>query len=142
MPSSDSVRSDLIAHCRELRARAYAPYSNYRVAAILETPSGSLFEGVNVENVSYGATVCAERTAIGTMITAGERRIARAYIATKDGGTPCGICLQSLSEFTDDPGQLEIVLIREEGDFTVTTLADLAPRLFRSDEVAPTQPKT
>lgn len=141
MQSSDSVRFDLVVRCRELRARAYAPYSNYKVAAILETPSGTLFEGVNVENISYGATVCAERTAIGSMVTSGEHRIVRAYVATKDGGTPCGICLQSLSEFTDDSGHLEIVLIPEQGDFSVTTLAELAPRLFRSDEVVSSRSK-
>ncbi len=141
MPSSDAVRADLVARCRDLRARAYAPYSNYKVAAILETPSGALFEGVNVENISYGATVCAERTAIGTMVTAGEHRIVRAYVATKDGGTPCGICLQSLSEFTDDPALLEIILIPEQGEFSVTTLAELAPRLFRSAEVLSSNPK-
>lgn len=141
MPSSNAIQDPLIKRCRELMARAYAPYSNYRVAAILETPNGALYEGVNVENISYGATVCAERTAIGTMVTAGDHRIVRAYIATKDGGTPCGICLQSLSEFTDDPAALQIVLIPEQGDYSVTTLADLAPRLFRSPEVvaAPTE---
>lgn len=140
MPNSKTIDVSLVAKCRALRDRAYAPYSNYRVAAILETPSGTLFEGVNVENISYGATVCAERTAIGTMVTAGELRIVRAYIATKDGGTPCGICLQSLSEFTDDPKNLEIVLIPEAGDHTVTTLAELAPRLFRSPEVVAVPP--
>ena len=141
MPSSESINPELVVRCQQLRVRAYAPYSNYQVAAILETSNGNLFEGVNVENISYGATVCAERTAIGTMVTAGEHRIVRAYIATKDGGTPCGICLQCLSEFTDDPATLEIILIPEQGDYSVTTLSELAPRLFRSDEVVATPPR-
>jgi len=121
------------------RENAYAPYSGYRVGAALEDDGGRIFTGCNVENVSYPASICAERTAIVKMVSEGGRKIRRIAVATKDGGTPCGVCLQTSLEFSDDPAKLEIVSLNDAGDRRVYTLAQLLPLGFRSDEVRRTE---
>lgn len=117
------------------RERAYAPYSGYAVGAALEDERGRVFSGCNVENVSYPASICAERTAIVKMVSEGGRSIRRIAVATKDGGTPCGICLQTILEFALDPEALEVVAVNEAGESNVFTLAQLMPHGFRSAEV-------
>jgi cytidine deaminase len=121
------------------RADAYAPYSGYHVGAALEDIDGRIFTGVNVENVSYGACICAERTAIVKMVSEGGRQIKRIAVATKDGGTPCGICLQTLLEFTPDPSTMEIVAVNDRFEEQSFTLAQLMPVGFQSAEVLRTE---
>ena len=98
---------------REARSRAYAPYSGFTVGAALQTKSGGVFVGCNVENASYGATICAERAALAAAVAAGERDLVALAIVSgaQHPITPCGICRQCLSElgtglsirsFTDD----------------------------------------
>ena len=91
----------LVAAARAVRERAYAPYSSFKVGAAVRAENGELFVGCNVENASYGATICAERNAILAMVAAGQRSIASIAVFT-DAETlamPCGLCRQVISEF-------------------------------------------
>jgi len=93
--------AELVAAARAVRERAYAPYSQFLVGAALRAENGQIFVGCNVENASYGATICAERSAILAMIAAGQRAIAAVAVFT-DADTlamPCGLCRQVISEF-------------------------------------------
>jgi cytidine deaminase len=126
------LAEQMIAAAKLARARAYAPYSRYRVGAAIATKSGAVFAGCNVENASYGAVLCAERNAIAQMIAAGAREPVACVVVTQGprAGSPCGICRQVLSEFADD---LDVVLIGEvdgHDDRRETTLAALLPDAF------------
>jgi cytidine deaminase len=131
---SDAQYRELLQKAREVQSLAYAPYSNYQVGAAILCASGKTYPGVNIENESYGGTICAERTAIGQMVMSGERLIRTIAVVTPDGGWPCGICLQSLQEFAEDPDQCEIV-VPLENSFVVRTLRELAPYLWSSSLV-------
>ncbi len=130
---------ELIRLAFEIRARAYAPYSGYRVGAAVEGADGRVFTGVNVENMSYGATICAERSAIVKMVAEGSQRIRRIAVATKDGGAPCGICLQTMLEFCDHPSEVEIVAVNEALEPHYFQLSQLIPHGFHSSEVRRTE---
>jgi len=117
------------------RTRAYAPYSGYTVGSAIEDESGRVHTGCNVENVSFGATICAERGALSRMVADGGREIRRIAVATEDGGAPCGICLQSLLEFAPDPEQVEVELFAGSKPSGNYTLAQLLPLAFVSKNV-------
>ena len=89
----------LVAAALEARRQAYAPYSKFAVGAALLTSTGRIFPGCNVENTSYGLTICAERTAACSAVAAGEREFTAIAVALSGGGTPCGACRQFLAEF-------------------------------------------
>jgi cytidine deaminase len=99
----DPGQRDLYEEARLAAGRAYAPYSGFRVGAVAAGVSGATWRGVNVENASYPAGVCAERVALGAMVAGGEREVRAVAVATADGRdvVPCGICLQALSELGD-----------------------------------------
>lgn len=89
----------LIQMALGVQRRAYAPYSNFLVGAAVRTTSGEVFSGCNVENASYGLTICAERAALCAMVAGGQREIEAVAIASPGGVAPCGACRQSLVEF-------------------------------------------
>ena len=123
-------RQFLIDLANEARRRAYAPYSNYAVGAVLRTKSGRVFTGVNVENAAYPMTICAERVAIFKAVSEGEREFDVIAVVTADGGSPCGGCRQVLAEF----GPEILVLIGNGAGQLVkeTTVAELLPGAFNA----------
>jgi homotetrameric cytidine deaminase len=128
MSITPQQREDLVRLARQARGRAYAPYSDYPVGAAVQTKSGRVFTGVNVENAAYPSGICAERAAVFNAVGEGEREIAAIAVATENGGSPCGGCRQVLSEFGP---QAEVILVDGEGRVVAeTTVTDLLPRAF------------
>ena len=116
----------LIAIAAEARARAYAPYSSFNVGAALLDADGRIFAGCNVENVSFGLTICAERVAVSSAITAGSKTF-RAIAIVSDSTkpvVPCGACRQVMAEFAPD---LRIISATTQGAVTEFDLATLLP---------------
>ena len=131
--------SDLIQAAREARERAYVPYSRYKVGAAICGVDGRVWSGCNVENLSYPLSVCAERNAVAAMIRDGGKEIAEVAVITKDGGTPCGGCLQVLLEFSPQPDRVTVRTVAENGEERSYTLAQLIPHGFSSSEVNRTE---
>lgn len=121
--------SDLVAAARKARINAHAPYSNFAVGAAILTDEGKVFVGCNVENASFGLTICAERVAASTAVAAGQRTFVRLALSLPEGGTPCGACRQFLSEFADE---LEILIDDSDKEHSVrkTSLSALLPDRF------------
>lgn len=117
-----------------VRSNAYVPYSNYPVGAALLSSDGKIWSGCNVENVSFGLTMCAERNAIFQMVAGGSQSIRSVVVATKDGATPCGACRQVLAEFAESP-DIVIVCGSEDGQYSEFTLEALFPDGFSSQAV-------
>ncbi len=118
---------ELIAQAIEARKRAYSPYSHYKVGAALLGKSGKVYLGCNVENASYGHTVCAERTAVLKAVSEGEREFEAIAVVTRNGGSPCGACRQVMAEFAPE---LTIYIADKNGEYRTTTLSDLLPDMF------------
>jgi cytidine deaminase len=132
MPITDKERDDLCKCAIDAMSRAYAPYSRYHVGAALLAEGGRIYAGCNVENASYGLTMCAERIAVGNAVSDGERKLSAIAVATRDGGSPCGACRQVLAEFAD--GTLEVFLINPKGELVSRlSLDDLLPHRFFLD---------
>src|SRR5476649_1215477 len=119
----------LLAAAREVRLRAHAPYSGFQVGAALETPTGVIITGCNVENATYGLTICAERVAVVKAISEGEKTFTRiAIVADTEAPTPpCGACRLILWEFG---GDLEIILANLKEVKAMYRLAQLLPLPF------------
>ena len=121
-------RAELINAARQARASAYAPYSKYHVGAALLTASGKIYLGANIENAAYPDSICAERVAIFTAVTEGERAFQAIAVVTSDGGTPCGSCRQVLAEFSLDAN---VLIANEKGEIVrEETVASLLPGAF------------
>lgn len=123
----------LVQAAQQVRQNAYAPYSVYRVGAAILGADGKVYVGCNVENVSFGLTVCAERNALGRMVADGCTEIAAVAVATRDGGTPCGMCRQSLWEFAPEPEKVRVRCVAENGSYVDMLLAELLPGAFESE---------
>lgn len=119
----------LIKEARKAQQKAYAPYSNFQVGAALLTANGQIYPGANIENVSYGLTVCAERNAIFKAVYDGEREFSAIAVCSSGSGYvyPCGACLQVLAEFSP---QIRVIVSNENDDYREYELKDLLPQIF------------
>jgi len=133
MALTDEKKQELIKAANGVRGKAYAPYSNYNVGAALITKTGKVYLGVNVENAAYPDTICAERSAVVSAVSAGERDFEAIAVATRNGGTPCGSCRQVLAEFGLD---IEVLLVDEGGNLVQhSTVQDLLPGAFQPQDL-------
>lgn len=123
----DATQRDLYEQAHRVAGRAYAPYSGFAVGAVVVGPLGVGRQGVNVENASYPAGVCAERVALGALVAAGEREARTVAVATADGRdvVPCGLCLQALAELGDPD-----IVCRVGGEVRVVALHELLTAPF------------
>jgi len=135
MIEGSSREEDLIALALEARKKAYAPYSHFLVGAALLAESGQIYTGCNVENASYGLSICAERVALFKAVAAGERRFKAIAVVTETMATPCGSCRQVLAEFGED--ELQVIVADPEGQMEVYTLGELLPASFTSKHLPP-----
>ncbi len=120
-------QADLIARAIEAREQAYAPYSHTKVGAALLAESGRIYTGCNIENVAFGPTVCAERTAVFKAVSEGERRFEAIAVVSQGGITPCGVCRQVMVEFAPE---ISVIIADLEGNHRVTSLRALLPDAF------------
>lgn len=124
-------KEKLIEAANEARERAFAPYSNFKVGAALETEEGEIFIGCNIESASYGLTVCAERVAIWKAISEGKKKFTTIAVSvdTEDLTPPCGVCRQIIWEFC---GDIPVILTNLKGKSEVVQMKELLPRAFDS----------
>lgn len=133
-PPTDEIRQRLIEAAAEARAQAYVPYSHYPVGAAILTASGAVVSGCNVENASFGATICGERTAAVKAVSQGEREFRAIAVVTSNGASPCGICRQFLYEFEPE---MTVILADVEGEVCWEgPLSDLLPQGFGPKKLA------
>ena len=122
---------ELIEAAKNVREKAYAPYSNFKVGAALRSKSGKIFTGCNVESASYGLTVCAERVAIWKAVSEGEGESEFETIAvvadTEELTPPCGVCRQIIWEFC---GDVPVIFANLKGKTETVKMSDLLPRAF------------
>ena len=136
-----SVKPDprsLLETARSVRPKAYAPYSNYQVGAAVLMSDGRIFSGVNVENASYGLTMCAERVAVFAAIVAGGREVEAIAIVAAGHHLPwpCGACRQVLAEFGSDHTRVFVAAEDDLGNYQEATLFDLIPHAFGPSHLA------
>ena len=131
---SKSVRDLLILSAREAAESAYCPYSHYPVGAAVLTLDGQIYTGCNVENISYGLSVCAERTALFKAVSGGCRDFAAMAVVGGDKrpAAPCGACRQALAEFCPPETPVFIARLKKGGKVTAATLCALLPLSFAS----------
>ena len=136
LPEVSPADRQLVEAALATRLRAFAPYSQFLVGAALLTPAGRIFTGCNVENASYGLTICAERTAVFSAVADGEQKYARLAIASAGGVSPCGACRQVLAEFAP---QLPILLVDalRPDQIAEVNLTDLLPGRFVFEKKSP-----
>jgi cytidine deaminase len=125
--------NDLRNLAKDAAAKAHSPYSKAKVGSAVETTDGKIYFGCNIENASFGGTVCAERVAIWKAVSEGHARMKRIYVYTDAGWPPCGMCLQVMTEFAD--GNLEITIGDKNGKETTTKLKELLTCAFTPDHM-------
>lgn len=128
---------ELILKAIEAREKAYCPYSNFKVGAAALFEDGNIYTGCNVENASFGATNCAERTAIFNGVSNGNKELkAIALIGDVNSFTyPCGICRQVISEFAES-GDMKIIIVKNENEVLIKTLDEIMPGTFTKKDLA------
>ena len=125
---------ELVNIAKEAMENAYAPYSHFKVGAALLAKDGRVFQGCNIENASYGATNCAERTAIFKAVSEGYREFEKIAIVASSGdyASPCGICRQVLFEFLPEG---KVILDSDEKGMVTFTVRELLPLGFRGEDI-------
>ena len=124
----------LIEIARDAMENSYSPYSGFSVGAAIESEDGAVFTGCNVENASFGATICAESAALAAAVSAGHRRFKRAAVYSKGANycMPCGVCRQRLLEFSP---RMEVLCAREDGRYVSYPLTTLMPYPFGAGQM-------
>lgn len=132
MPALSTVEQKLVQQACRATEQAYAPYSNFQVGAAVQAENGKIYSGCNVENASYGLTICAERNAIARTIADGQRRITAIAIAAvaDTPPSPCGACRQVLMEFASPQTTVLLCCVHLPGDVRRYALSELLPHPF------------
>jgi cytidine deaminase len=120
----------LLEEALKAQKNAYAPYSHFKVGAAILDSKNKIHTGCNIENASFGATVCAERNAVAAMIASGSTEIKEVVVVTKHGWLPCGICRQVLLEFTKNPSEVLIHISTPKKYLGCYPLSELIPQAF------------
>ncbi len=125
---------ELLIKAEEAMKNSYSPYSGFRVGAALITAGGEVFTGVNVESATYGATICAERTAVVKAVSEGYRDFVAIAVSSDapEGSLPCGICRQFIAEFGKD---IMVITGKSDGEIKVNTIAELLPFAFTGEDM-------
>jgi cytidine deaminase len=131
MVTEEQMKALLKTAC-QVREKAYAPYSKFKVGAAILTEDGRVFEGANVENASYGLSICAERTAVFSAVTAGATRILAVAVCTENAVSPCGACRQVIGEFS---GDIPVWFCDTHGHVRKNSLHALLPDQFGRDDL-------
>ena len=135
----ETLKLELVKKAFEARSHSYSPYSRFQVGAALLTSDGEIFTGANIENASYGATICAERIAAVKAASSGSREfVAIAVVGSEEGSDeqdmayayPCGICRQFLREFIAPVGDMIVLVAKTPDDYRETSLSALLPESF------------
>jgi cytidine deaminase len=129
---TETEMRELIEAARLAREAAYAPYSHFSVGAALLASNGRIYPGCNVENASFGLTICAERTAVVQAISQGARDFSAVAVVTQNGVTPCGACRQVLAEFNPD---MQVIVADMAGHYRVYYLTELLPAAFVPEQL-------
>ena len=134
MPLTRRQYERLVRFARKAQKRSLAPFSHFRVGAALLAADGRIFSGCNIENSSYGLTMCAERTALFKAVSEGERKFKAIAIVSDDEGytSPCGACRQVMLDLA---GNIEIVLADKKGNIRVHTMGELLPHPFTAEDL-------
>ena len=129
---------ELVYRASGARNRASAPYSGFEVGVAL-LADGDVFDGANVENASYGLSLCAERNAVVKAVLDGARevQVVAVYTDVSPPAPPCGMCLQTLREFTKNPANMRVLLANTKGEIKSHTLAEMLPHGFKPEDLPP-----
>lgn len=124
----------LIEETIKNKKNSYSSYSNFKVSALVKTKNGKIFKGVNIENAAYSPTICAERSALASAISNGEREFSYIIINGDSKDTfPCGVCRQFIREFADS--DTKIVIANSADDYKIYTIEDLLPHSFSKKDL-------
>ena len=127
------IKKTLREKAKEASANAYSPYSKALVGSAIEMSDGSIYSGCNIENASYGGTICAERVAILKAVSEKKMQIKKVYVYTKEGWPPCGMCRQVMSEFASP--DMEVIIGNVEGLESSMKFKDLMPLSFTPEHL-------